>query len=400
MRHVVHLESNARWRPDPWRMALIAICTLILCSCRSPANSRQAIPQGQAGDSLPAAAYTGAPQDAMAIPPMGPPGMEQGVPLPYQPQGPWAPPGIQKPWPEDEYVRDGGDQGLPAGPGHKNEVLGLGMEDTVAKYETLDGRTVVEPSNEVQIYSPRFGAVRQVVGVMANEERQRAGGVHEPLQANAPTTTQIVSNAKQNIQLVDENSARPAVAMRMKQGEGAMSSAVRAKAFQDAFKPYENLSIIRMGVYQEAESAFLARGTNAAVAWSHKQAVQVILDRRFAIADVKDEKAQLTFTVDEPPGNPKLRLVKVASTSFAQPGETVDFTIRCDNAGNQPIGNVAILDSLNTRLEYLPDSGQCSVGAKFSTRPNEGDSVVVCCELTQPLQPGKGGILRFRCLVR
>ena len=186
----------------------------------------------------------------------------------------------------------------------------------------------------------------------------------------------------------------------MKQGDGVMSSAVQAKAFQDGFKPYENLSIIRIGVYDEAEMAFLARGANAAIAWSHTQAVQVILDRKVAVADVKDDKTQMTYTVDEPPGNPRLRLVKVASTPFAQPGDTVDFTIRFDNIGNQPIGNVAILDSLNTRLEFVPDSGQCSVDAKFSTRPNEGESVVVCCELSHPLQPGKGGILRFRCRVR
>jgi len=366
------------------------------------------------GDSLPAAAYTGAtdgdcpnsrvsengtvPFDAATH--MGPPGMEQGVPLPYSPQGPWSPPGIRQPWPEDEYLRDGGDEGRPAGPGKEHEILGVGMEDTVAAYETLDHRTLVEPSNEVYIYSPRFGAVRQVVGLMANEERQRAGGVHKPLQPDAPTTTQLVGNAKQNVQLDDQISARPAAALRTKQGDGAMSSAVRAKGFQDAFKPYENLSIIRMGAFDEAEMAFLARGANAAVAWSHTQAVQVILDRKSATADVKYDKSLMIFTVDEPPGKPKLRLVKVASTSFANPGDTVDFTIRFDNVGNQPIGNVAILDSLNTRLEYVPDSAQCSIDAKCTTQPNEGDSVVLHCELSHPLDAGKGGILRFRCRVR
>ena len=66
-------------------------------------------------------------------------------------------------------------------------------------------------------------------------------------------------------------------------------------------------------------------------------------------------------------------MVKVASTPFAKPGEEVDFTIRFDNIGNQPIGNVTILDSLSTRLEYVPQSAQCSVEAKFSTQPNEGE---------------------------
>jgi uncharacterized repeat protein (TIGR01451 family) len=401
MRHVVHIETNARRRPDPWRIALIAICTLILCSCRSQDGSPRHAMQGQPGNgSLPASAYTGAPEGPMAAAAMGAPCMEQAAPLPYSPQGPWSPPGIAKPWPQDEYVRDGGDEGRPAGVSSKHEVLGVNMEDTVAHYETPDGRTLVEPSNEVQIYSPRFGAVRQVVSVVANEEHQRAGGVHEPLKADAPTTTQLVGSAKQNIQLDDRIGARPAVAMRMKQGDGAMSSAIRAKGFQDAFKPFENLSIIRMGRYDGSEMAFLARGSNAAIAWSHTQSVQVILDKKVAVADVKYDKSQFVYTVDEPPGRPKLRLVKVASTPFAEPGDTIDFTIRFDNLGNQPLGNVTILDSLNTRLEYVPDSAQCSVDAKFSTPPNEGDSVVVRCELSKPLEPGKGGILRFRCLVR
>lgn len=403
MRHIVHIESNARLWPDPWRMVLIAICTLILCSCRSPVNSRHAM-QGQPASDTAAmggtAGLSSSGFDTATLPPMGPPGMEQGVPMPYTPQGTWAPPGIAGPWPEIEYLRDGGDKGMPAGPGAKNEILNVGMEDTVAQFDTLDGRTMVEPSNEVYIYSPRFGAVRQVVGLVANEEHQRAGGVHEPLQANAPTTTQIVCGAKQNVQLGDEISARPPVALRTKQGDGAMSSVVRAKAFQDAFKPYENLSIIRLGAYDEAEMAFLARGSTAAIAWAHTQAVQVIIDRKTAAVDVKYDKTQLVYTVDEPPGNPKLRIVKVASTPFAEPGDTVDFTIRFDNIGNQTIGNVAILDSLSTRLEFVPDSGQCSVDAKFSTVPNEGESVVVRCELSHPLQPGQGGILRFRCRVR
>jgi uncharacterized repeat protein (TIGR01451 family) len=398
--------------PDPWRMALIALCTLILCSCRSPIVPRDAMsPAGEGGnlphmsrgpggvETLPAEAYAGEPA-AMAAAPMGPPGMEAGVPQPYSPHGPWSPPGIRQPWPEDEYLRDGGDGGRPIGINGRKEILGLKMEDAAAHYDTLDGRTIVEPSNEVYLYSPRFGAVRQVVGLVANEERQQLGDVHNPQRINAPTHLQLVKNAKQNIQAGDQIGARPAVALRTKQGDGAVSSVIGPRGFQDAFKPFENLAVIRLGVFQESETAFLARGSNAAIAWSHTQAVQIILDHQAAMAEVKYDDAKSVYTVTTPPGNPRLRLVKVASTPFAKPGEYVDFTIRFDNTGDEAIGNVTVLDSLSTRLEFVPGSAQCSLDAQFSTQPNEGDSVVVRCEVAKPLAPGKGGVLRFRCRVR
>ena len=118
------------------------------------------------------------------------------------------------------------------------------------------------------------------------------------------------------------------------------------------------------------------------------------------MAEVKYDNAASVYTVSMPPGHPRLRLVKLASTACAKPGEKVDFTLRFDNIGDQPIGNVTILDSLSTRLQYIPDSAQCSVEAQFSTQPNECQSVVVRCEVRKPLDPGQGGILRFRCRVR
>jgi uncharacterized repeat protein (TIGR01451 family) len=347
---------------------------------------------------LPAAAYTGAPVAASAS--ARPQDASQAAPLPYTAKGSWSPPGIRQPWPEDEYLRDGGDEGLPAGVTKQKRVLGLEMEDTVACYQTSDGRTLVEPSNEVFIYSPRFGAVRQVVGLAANEERQRPGGVYSPEKLNAPTTLQLVADAKQHVQPGDEIASRPPVAMLNKQNQGVLSTDIGPRSFQGSYQAYENLSIIRMGSFDATQKAILARGSTAAIAWSHTQEVQIILDHQGAMAEVKYDASQSFYTVSSPPGRPKLRLVKVASTPVAKPGDIVDFTLRFDNIGNEPIHNVAILDSLNTRLEYVPGSAQCSDPAKFSTQANEGDSVVLCCELSDPLAPGKGGVLRFRCHVR
>jgi uncharacterized repeat protein (TIGR01451 family) len=222
----------------------------------------------------------------------------------------------------------------------------------------------------------------------------------QPLRAYVPQTRDIVGNAKQNMQLVGEVARRPAGAIRTRQSDGVVSSQLHAVAFLNDFKAHENFTAIRTGVMVESERAFLARSAQAATAWISNQAVQVMLDNETAVAEVGSNKPEIVFTERASPANPRLRLIKVASTPFAEPGDEVTFTLRFDNVGNQPIGNVAILDSLNTRLEYIPNSAQCSLDARFTTQPNEGDSVVVRCELANPLPPGKGGVLRFACRVR
>ena len=283
---------------------------------------------------------------------------------------------------------------LPTGVGKQWQVMGLEMEDLVAHYDTSTAASLSRAAGVHLQYAIRR---TRVVSLMAN-----GGSASRRFtcpQAQRPHTASRRRRETER-QAGDEIGARPPVALRSKQGKDVMSTAIGPRAFQDAFKPYENLAIIRQGVFEAAEMPFLARGANAAIAWSHTQAVQIILDRKGAMAEVKYDHSQSVYTVTAPPGNPRLRVVKVASTPFAQPGDEVDFTVRFDNIGNQPIGNVTIIDSLNTRLEYVAGSAQCSVEAQFFTQPNEGGSAVVRCEVADPLEPGHGGVLRFRCRVR
>ena len=109
---------------------------------------------------------------------------------------------------------------------------------------------------------------------------------------------------------------------------------------------------------------------------------------------------QLTYHYEMPPGKPRLRVVKVASKQNVQPGEMIGFTIRYDNVGDEQIGNVTIIDNLTSRLEYMLNTAQSSLPAKFFTQANEGDSLVLRWEVTDPLKPGQGGIVRFNCRVR
>jgi uncharacterized repeat protein (TIGR01451 family) len=166
------------------------------------------------------------------------------------------------------------------------------------------------------------------------------------------------------------------------------------------FKSHEDFQIIRNGIFDNSEKARLAVRLDAAHAWASHQAVQVTLDGKAAVVAANSSASQSVYRYDMPAGKPRLRIVKVASTASAHPGDEVEFTLRFDNVGDQTIGNVTVVDSLTTRLQYVPDSAQCSLAAKFLTQENEGESLVLRWEIADPLKVGQGGIIRFKCRVR
>ena len=252
----------------------------------------------------------------------------------YQPKapppegtGPWAPPGFSQPWPADEYLFDGGDRNQHARVLPNWEVRGLDTEDTIAHYDTLDGRRVVEPSNRVQIYSPRFCAVRQVVSLRLNEQMNASSNVRQEQMMRGVAETQEVRNSTQNLQTSENTSRKLLNAFESEQGGGTLAGREELRGFeQDMFLPYENLTAIRTGRYEVAEMARLAASTDAAITWTHDLGVLVIIDRERATAAVRDQSVGTVFGLDERPGSPRLRIIKVASTANALPGEIVEFT--------------------------------------------------------------------------
>jgi uncharacterized repeat protein (TIGR01451 family) len=303
------------------------------------------------------------------------------------------------PTPSDELICDGGDAPPVVRVSPEWKVVGLDSSDAVAHFDSLDGRTLVQPSNRVCIYAPRFGAVRVVTRLVADEQVEKIEGATQPLHIARHDDKLPAKVDTQNLQPIGSRANRlPEAFLRREQG-GLTSVLVVPRAVQDALLPYENLSIIRAGIFQGTEKAKLIEAVDAAIVWSNVQAPQVEMGLQAAQAYIGAERLQITYTVDLP-HCPKLRLVKVASTQMASPGDYVDFTLRFDNVGCEAIGNVVILDDLTTRLEYVPDSQQSSVAATFSTVPNDHGSLVVRWQITNALLPGEGGIVKFRTRVR
>lgn len=394
-------------RGGQWRWALVGL--IVLCSCRGVPQGEGVCPSGSGralGPALPPEAF-GPPaawQTATTFPWGGVQDPVTGqfvpAPAPLAAYGPWTPPGLSPPWPEDEYLRDGGDKELAAEASADSEVHGLEIEDTIAHYDTLDGRRRVEPSNRVHIYSPRFGAVRQVSNLIAHEGRDGWANVYQPTKLTQYDIHRAARSHKQHLPSQRYVGQELPNVYLGRLGRDVLSSVLGPQGFQDRFLPYEDFQVIRLGQMEEKEKTELARRVQAAVAWTKDETLAVILDEQRAAAMVRDDALVQLYVVHTPPANPQLRLVKVASTAYAEPGDTVDFTLRFDNVGNQPIGNVVILDNLTGRLEYVPDTAQSSLKAQFTAEPNEAGSMLLRWELAQPLQPGEGGVIRFRCRVR
>ena len=105
-------------------------------------------------------------------------------------------------------------------------------------------------------------------------------------------------------------------------------------------------------------------------------------------------------TVKSDDGEAQLKILKQASAISASCGEEIEFTISFENVGARKVGNVTIIDNLTTRLEFVPDSANCTLEADFSSERNTADSLVLRWDIKQALDVGQSGLIRFKCRVR
>mgnify|MGYP006915173543 CR=1 FL=1 len=114
---------------------LLAVCglfALCACGCRSLAPGGAHVhPRAR---QMPPPDMYATPADGCPVNPveeMASAMYPDGIPLPQIPVMPWAPPGMELPWPHDEYLHDGGDRNVQVTVTANDTVNGLELEDTV-----------------------------------------------------------------------------------------------------------------------------------------------------------------------------------------------------------------------------------------------------------------------------
>lgn len=299
----------------------------------------------------------------------------------------------------DEYICDGGDANGQVSVGRDWSLHHLDPEDTVGHFDTLDWEVGVAASNRVCIYAPRFAAVRKVTSPFQNEKREQVLIEKQDKLAVIEQKRQSSDNYSQTQAARRHLTLQPAstVQLDLPGVEGVHVLPVRI--MDHDLSVHEDFRVMKIGIHKQADKPRLAEFAAKAVTWSQDVGVQVVVDETVAKTAVAHKGIQTVHTIgDNRPA--KLRVIKTASVSDALPGEEVEFTLRFDNVGHQPMGNVTIIDNLTTRLEYLDESQLCSVEAVFVEDPNEVDSLTVRWEIVEPIMPGKGGLIRFRCRLR
>jgi uncharacterized repeat protein (TIGR01451 family) len=420
-----HTDESLRL-PRWWRYVLIAMATVILCSCSAPSIRMQspdtldpARDEQPAEEQAPAAQpQAPRPNAAAEVNPAEPVEARslKATPLRMTSDLSANCPTCQQPYcagcsnlatdpygpivgPRDEYLCDGGDFTPPVGVRADWTIDGLGEEEAVAHYDTVDGRVVVTPSNRVCIYAPRFAAVRRVVSPIVHEQPLFVNSILEEEQAMRALDSQPVASSLQRVGVSINFGQRPPSLFRQRQQAGGLENLLATMDAYTSLGAYANLEIVRTGEVSDAEKALVEKAELAAVTLTGIQAPQVLFDVKQALGLVNVLHPGILYHTDEP-DSPRLRLLKLASCGNAQPGEEIEFTLRFDNIGDQVIGNVTIVDNLSARLEYVPQSAVSSVDADFSAKPNDTGSLILRWEIKAPVQAGDGGILRFRVKVR
>lgn len=299
-----------------------------------------------------------------------------------------------------EYVVTGGDS---KGPMYSREdwsVENLDKEDSVAHFDTVDGRILSEPTNRLFLYSPRFGAARQVVGPISGESRV--------MLESANATTQTVQ--KDGVQTVDARTAETKP-LGASQNAGVASaeslaaptigtSRVMLMEADAQLRLHALLTSATVDDLATNDASLMLQGALAAQGWSGEQKVAVALDTVNAFSNTYLEGAGTIYSVKDDTKTSKLRVIKIANKDAARPGELVEFTLRFENIGDEPIGNVTILDNLSARLAYVDNTAKSSVPAEFLAELNEQGSLNLRWEITEPLEPKEFGVVRFICKVR
>jgi uncharacterized repeat protein (TIGR01451 family) len=314
-----------------------------------------------------------------------------------------SPPPARPSLPRDEYLCDGGDRGVAAGPSASGRVHGIEPRDAVVRFDIgVKGvsQARVLPTNVVCVYAPRFAEVRVSTGTNQNIDIQ--------------TTKTDKTIAK----LVQADSAAESRRLIQNQAAELARARGRATAYKGRLMADEDSNARPPSAYVGATlaSTNLQKQT-AELTRTRYRAGQV--QERLRLDGIKSAEGPIIYGitqgaseavrvwaphsmagVETPPDRPGLAVVKRVNAAEAEPGDTLTYAIVYRNMGNTPIKSVSIVDSLLPRLEYVAGTSSGPEGTIFTTAVNRVGATELHWVLPGVLAPGATGYVSFQAIVR
>jgi uncharacterized repeat protein (TIGR01451 family) len=298
-----------------------------------------------------------------------------------------------------EFLCNGGDIPPEARVLRSDDVAGVNPQDAIVHYTTEAGDIEIVPSNRVCVYSPRFGAIRQVSGAVAGEKAVGLRGTYLPVGPTRIGLAQPSLIVEDIDELAHADVARRIDAMRDRNRGVPVEGIVQPYLAEDALQILATLDIIALNRLDESQLAILQRGAIAAQSWMVRDAVEVMIESLQPPVLIRDAAVESFVEYDFPDAG-RLAIIKVADRDHAQQGEEVSFAIRVKNVGDSAVNRVEIVDNLVSRLEYVEDSQTCDREAEFETKVNSAGSSRLKWMLAEPLAVGETALIEFKCRVR
>jgi len=178
-------------------------------------------------------------------------------------------------------------------------------------------------------------------------------------------------------------------------------SQLRTLAIHDKLlNVYQSLTFVQSGQIDDADTARLNYGIQAAFAWTREEYPVISSKTDTAVEGQFEQSTAVITGIEEKEEAENLRIVKLADKQTAVSGDVVEFTIRYDNLGGREVTHVRIVDNLTPRLAYVDDSATSDRDGKLLLQDNGEGSQILTWEFDEPLKGKTGGVVTFKARVR
>jgi uncharacterized repeat protein (TIGR01451 family) len=315
--------------------------------------------------------------------------------------------------PDEECLRDGGDESRRAGLDANGRLRDLDPSGTVAEYTDPNGRRHLVSSNRVCICVPRFSVLRSETPLGRYDTVVAVNDTHQVVAQENVKTRQPAHQAGQidHLKAVKTNE-RPSIWT----SQTMVGRAVRVEvlqAHQLDLGPFQAIGTQGILAFREQDRMRLVKQMELARELSKREGIQEndqvtgtsVVGRIQGgpeIISTVAETRDFTVCCNEEPRVPDKPLVlyKCADRPAAKVGDVVTFTLRYSNHGGRPLTDIAVSDSLTGRLEYIPGSARSDRDAVFTMQENDAGSLLLRWEISTKLFPGESGVVRFQARVR